>query len=112
MVSEDKKITYLAKRVIEADGVAVTVMDVENEHIAHDEKGKLLCKFKREEDGSFSGYKTSYEYEGFYSHGVRHGEGKNLSMLTETHWNTADWRARGLGTTTLSSWVRYSEFCL
>lgn len=81
VVSEDKKITYSAKRVIEINGEVVTVMHVENEHIAYDEKGNLLCKFKREEDGSFSGYKTSHEYEGFYSHGVRHGEGKEFEHI-------------------------------
>lgn len=50
-----------------------------NNLFVSDESGNVLCKGKLE-DKEFTGYKRTYDYEGEYVVGKRHGEGKEYCM--------------------------------
>lgn len=75
-LSFDNHIDYEEKRMCDEKAVFSTAAD---ELYACDREGKTLCK-GRIENGCFTGYKSTYEYEGEYVAGKRHGRGIEYCM--------------------------------
>lgn len=76
VLSFDKHIDYEEKRMCGEKMVFSTAAD---ELYVCDREEKNLCK-GRIEDGYFTGYKSTYEYEGEYVAGKRHGKGREYCM--------------------------------
>ena len=83
-LSFDIHVDYEEKRMQDGQVVLSTAVD---ELYICDNKGKTLCKGKIEE-GRFSGYKCTYDYDGEYMMGKRHGRGKEYCMSV---YDDIDW---------------------
>ena len=80
----DISIDYEEKRMQDGQVVLSTAVD---ELYICDKKGKKLCKGKIEE-GRFSGYKCTYDYDGECMMGKRYGRGKEYCM---SDYDDIDW---------------------
>lgn len=75
-LSFDNHIDYEEKRICDEKIVFSTASD---ELYACDTEGKTLCK-GRLENGCFTGFKATYDYEGEYVAGKRHGRGMEYCL--------------------------------
>lgn len=101
IVSAENRIVYSQDRIASSGEKVFVALSVGEELVARDKEGKLLCKFKYDENGKAEGYKTSRTYKGYYRGGVRHGEGTEHSTeyryvklygdtVREGEWNSGE----------------------